>query len=100
MSAQRPFAITLDVASSLGNRTGSWRTERPVYVDRMPPCNNACPAGETIPPWLDEAESGGYEAACRTLMRDNPCPALMGRFCNDPAEDACNRPSLHHAVGI
>ena len=36
---KKPFAITLDVGSSLANQTGSWRTERPVYVDRLPPCN-------------------------------------------------------------
>ena len=29
----KPFAITLDIGSSLANKTGSWRTERPVYVD-------------------------------------------------------------------
>ena len=28
----KPFAITLDVGSSLANRTGTWRTLRPVYV--------------------------------------------------------------------
>lgn len=43
----KPFAITLDVGGSLLNRTGTWRTERPVYVDRLPPCNHACPAGKT-----------------------------------------------------
>ena len=37
----KPFAITLDIGSSLVNKTGSWRTEKPVYVDRLPPCNNA-----------------------------------------------------------
>ncbi len=44
----KPFAITLDVGSSLANKTGSWRTSRPVYLDRLPPCNHACPAGENI----------------------------------------------------
>ena len=29
----KPFAITLDVGSSLANHTGSWRNERPVYVE-------------------------------------------------------------------
>ena len=42
---EHPFAITLDVGTSLANHTGSWRSERPVYVDRLPPCNHACPAG-------------------------------------------------------
>jgi len=45
---KKPFAITLDPGSSLANRTGSWRTVRPVYVDRLPPCNDACPSGENI----------------------------------------------------
>ena len=30
----KPFAITLDVGSSLANKTGSWRTLRPLYLDR------------------------------------------------------------------
>ncbi len=64
---EHPFAISLDVGSSLANLTGSWRTSRPVYVDRLPPCNNACPAGENIQGWLYHAESGDYEAAWRTL---------------------------------
>ena len=38
MMRVKPFAITLDVGTSLANRTGSWRTLKPVYVDRLPPC--------------------------------------------------------------
>ncbi|WP_153109601.1 NAD(P)-binding protein [Propionivibrio limicola] len=96
----KPFAITLDPGSSLANRTGSWRTERPVYVDRLPPCNNACPAGEDIQGWLYHAESGDYEAAWRHLTRDNPFPAIMGRVCYHSCETACNRGRLDEAVGI
>ena len=51
----KPFAITLDPGSSLANHTGSWRTSRPVYVDRLPPCNKQCPAGEDIQGWLFRA---------------------------------------------
>ncbi|HEU5158415.1 MAG TPA: NAD(P)-binding protein [Streptosporangiaceae bacterium] len=97
---EKPFAITLDVGSSLANKTGSWRTERPVYVDRLPPCNNACPAGENIQQWLYRAEDGSYEAAWRQLMADNPLPAVMGRVCYHPCETACNRGQLDEAVGI
>ncbi len=98
----RPFAITLDVGSSLANRTGDWRTERPVYVRRQPPCSHACPAGEDIQAWLYEAESGGegYERAWRTLVAANPLPAVMGRVCYHPCEGACNRAQLDEAVGI
>jgi NADPH-dependent glutamate synthase beta subunit-like oxidoreductase len=95
-----PFAVTLDVGSSLANRTGSWRTERPEYVDRLPPCNDACPAGENVQGWLYHAESGDYEAAWRGLMADNPLPAVMGRVCYHPCEAACNRGKIDEAVGI
>ena len=113
---RKPFAITLDVGSSRANHTGAWRTERPVYVHNLPPCNNACPAGENIQQWLYHAEegsasppggqppgppdTGGYEAAWRQIMEDNPFPAIMGRVCYRPCETACNRAQLDSAVGI
>ncbi len=97
---QKPFAITLDPGSSLANKTGSWRTERPVYVDRLPPCNAECPAGEDIQGWLFHAESGNYEAAWRHLTRDNPFPAIMGRVCYHTCETVCNRGKIDTAVGI
>ena len=98
----RPFAITLELGSSRVNKTGSWRTERPVYVDLLPPCNNACPAGENVQQWLYAAEESGerYEQAWRAIMADNPLPAVMGRICYHPCETACNRAQLDDAVGI
>ncbi len=96
----KPFAITLDVGSSLANKTGSWRVSRPLYVDRLPPCNAACPAGEDIQGWLYHAESCDYEAALRALTQNNPLPAIMGRVCYHPCQVACNRGKLDEAVGI
>ena len=96
----KPFAITLDVGSSLANHTGSWRTERPQFVDRLPPCNNACPAGENCQAWLYHAEEGDYRAAWDEIMRNNPLPAIMGRACYHPCETSCNRASLDSAVNI
>jgi NADPH-dependent glutamate synthase beta subunit-like oxidoreductase len=99
-ASKKPYAITLEVGSSLANKTGSWRTQRPVYVDRLPPCNAQCPAGEDIQGWLFHAESGDYETAWRHLTRDNPFPATMGRVCYHTCESACNRGQLDQAVGI
>src|SRR4051794_19793128 len=96
----KPFAITLDVGSSQANKTGSWRTEVPSYVHRLPPCNDGCPAGENCQAWLYHAEEGAYEQAWRTIMEDNPLPAVMGRVCYHPCETACNRAQLDDAVGI
>jgi NADPH-dependent glutamate synthase beta subunit-like oxidoreductase len=97
---EKPFAITLDIGSSLANKTGSWREERPVYVHRLPPCNHACPAGENIQQWLYYAESGDYETAWRELVKDNPLPGVMGRVCYHPCETSCNRGQLDETVGI
>ncbi|WP_213451864.1 NAD(P)-binding protein [Rhizomonospora bruguierae] len=96
----KPFAITLDIGSSLANHTGSWRVERPVYVNRRPPCADACPAGEDPLRWLYQAEERGYEAAWREIMAVNPFPAVIGRVCYHPCESACNRGQLDEAVGI
>jgi len=97
---EKPFAMTLNVGSSLANHTGSWRTERPKYVSLMPPCNNACPAGENVQHWLYAAEDGSYEDAWRALVVDNPFPAVMGRVCYHPCQSACSRGQLDDAVGI
>jgi len=96
----KPFAITLDVGTSLANHTGSWRTRRPVYVHRLPPCNDACPAGENVQRWLQRAEEGDYEDAWRVLVRDNPMPGVHGRVCYHPCESACNRGEIDTSVSI
>lgn len=95
-----PFAITLQPGSSLANKTGAWRSERPVYRDLMPPCNDACPAGENVQGWLHLAQERRYEEAWRALMEDNPFPAVMGRVCYHPCQTACNRAELDQEVGI
>ncbi|MDH5655494.1 MAG: NAD(P)-binding protein [Spirochaetia bacterium] len=97
---EKPFAITLDVGSSLQNLTGSWRTYKPVYLDRLPPCNAGCPAGENIQGWLFHSESGDYEKAWRSLVDNNPLPAVMGRVCYHPCESVCNRGNVDQPVGI
>ena len=97
---RKPFAITLDPGSSLANHTGNWRTMRPVSADHLPPCNQACPAGENIQAWLYHAEEGAYEQAWQQLMQDNPMPAIHGRVCYHPCESACNRGHLDEAVSI
>jgi formate dehydrogenase (NADP+) beta subunit len=88
----------VDLTHELG--AGPVRTRRPVYVDLLPPCNNACPAGENIQAWLDLAQAGKYRQAWDVLMRDNPLPAVHGRVCYHPCEASCNRAELDAAVSI
>jgi len=80
--------------------TGALRSRRPDYVDFLPPCNDACPAGENIQAWLALAQDGQYQAAWHELVRDNPLPAIHGRVCYHPCEDVCNRAFTDSAVSI
>ncbi len=82
------------------SRSGPVRSERPVYVDLLPPCNNACPAGENIQGWLAQVQAGQHEQAWRILVADNPFAAIHGRVCYHPCETSCNRASLDSAVSI
>lgn len=83
-----------------GARRPPVRSMRPLYVDRLPPCNAACPAGENIQAWLAEAQAGRYRRAWEILVRDNPLPAVHGRVCYHPCEEACNRKDVDEAVSI
>src|SRR4029077_7357275 len=78
----------------------SFRTERPIYVDGLPPCNHACPAGENIQAWLNYAQKGDYYGAWRSLIENNPLPAIMGRVCYHPCESSCNRAQKDQTVNI
>lgn len=80
--------------------TGPIRTRIPEYVDLLPPCNNACPAGENIQQWLALAQDGDYQAAWHCLIADNPMPAIHGRVCYHPCEDSCNRAFIDSSVSI
>lgn len=92
--------MTPAVDLTLHKGTGPVRLQRPVYEDLLPPCNNACPAGENIQAWLELARAGRYRAAWETLVRDNPMPAVHGRVCYHPCEGACNRGELDASVSI
>ena len=81
-------------------RSGPVRSQRPVYVDLLPPCNAACPAGENIQGWLAHLNAGGHEHAWRLLVEDNPFPAIHGRVCYHPCETSCNRAELDSPVSI
>ncbi|TVZ40520.1 NADPH-dependent glutamate synthase beta subunit-like oxidoreductase [Alteromonadaceae bacterium 2753L.S.0a.02] len=87
-----------DLSSSKG--TGPAANERPVYQDFMPPCNNACPAGENIQGWLALVHDGKYQQAWDLLMENNPMPAVHGRVCYHPCEQSCNREQIDGSVSI
>ncbi len=92
------FTAVIDLLHERG--TGPVRERQPLYLDHLPPCNNACPAGENVQAWLDLAQAGKYREAWETILRDNPFPAVHGRVCYHPCETQCSRGQLDSAVSI
>ena len=95
-----PSDLTIPPDLLQKRQTGATRLRRPVYVDLMPPCNNACPAGENIQAWLAEAQAGRFREAWEIILQDNPLPAVHGRVCYHPCEDSCNRANLDGTISI
>ena len=96
----QPADLTQPPDLTFERGTGPVRTQRPIYLDLLPPCNNACPAGENIQEWLAHAQAGRFREAWETIVRDNPMPAVHGRVCYHPCEDHCNRRQLDGSVTI
>ena len=80
--------------------TGNFRFFRPVYKDKTPPCNHACPTGEKIQRYLDFVKHDRFLDGYLTIMEDNPMPSVTGRVCYHPCEGACNRKDHDEPIGI
>ena len=81
-------------------RTGTWRFERPVFVERTAPCSETCPLGENIPAIMALHERGLHREALEKILEENPLPGLCGRTCFHPCERVCNRARFDEAVSI
>ena len=92
--------LTPVLRATIQKGAGPQRWQHPTWIDHLPPCNRACPAGENIQAWLAYVREGRCEAAWRTLVRDNPLPGIHGRACYHPCEGACSRKDLDESVSI
>ncbi len=77
--------------TSLAFKTGTWRVEIPYHKHWAAPCHAACPAGEDQQAWLAKIQEGKLHEAWNELVTANPMPAITGRVCPHPCEQACNR---------
>ena len=92
--------LTPVLRATIQKGAGPQRWQHPTWIDHLPPCNRACPAGENIQAWLAHVREGRCEAAWRTLVRDNPLPGIHGRACYHPCEGSCSRKDLDESVSI
>ena len=85
---------------ALVNKTGTWRYVRPVHEEKMPPCNNACPAGNNIQGFLKLIRENKLLDAWRLIKETSPFPGVCGRVCPHPCEKECNRGKYDESMSI
>ena len=90
----------ISLATTLFNKTGSWKNIEPYYSDKMPPCNNLCPSGEDIVLQLSLIKQKKFKEAVDLLKSENPLPAICGRVCPHFCESECNRKSFGESIAI
>lgn len=73
---------------------------KPLHKNGLPPCNNACPAGEKIQAWIRLVQNKKLQQAWELIMQDNPLPAIHGRICYHNCEKNCNRLNFDSSVKI
>ena len=64
------------------------------------PCKNRCPAETSAQGYVALIAQGRYADALEVVKQYNPFPATVGRVCNHPCEDECNRGKLDSPVAI
>jgi NADPH-dependent glutamate synthase beta subunit-like oxidoreductase/Pyruvate/2-oxoacid:ferredoxin oxidoreductase delta subunit len=67
---------------------------------KMPPCRFACPAHVNVQAYVSLIQRGKYKEAVDIIRNDMPFPAICGRVCFSPCEDACARTDVDQAVAI
>ena len=64
------------------------------------PCKNTCPAETSAQGYIALIQAGRYQEALQVIKEYNPFPATVGRVCNHPCEESCNRGKLDSPVAI
>ena len=77
-------------------------TTEPVKTTKrkLPPCRSACPAHVNVQEYISLIQRGKYKEAVDVIRNDMPFPAICGRVCFSPCEDACSRTDVDQAVAI
>jgi 2-oxoacid:acceptor oxidoreductase gamma subunit (pyruvate/2-ketoisovalerate family) len=81
-------------------KTGSWRSQTPLYARHLSPCNALCPAGNDVVGFVQALARDDGAGAAEVLARTTPLPGVCGRVCPGYCVRGCNRRSLDGAVQV
>jgi NADPH-dependent glutamate synthase beta subunit-like oxidoreductase len=102
MVKKKPSLPPMSISSegTQASKTGTWRYLTPAYLDKLAPCNEACPAGEDVEAAMVLAGQEDYSEAWEKITQENPLPRVCGRVCFHPCEGSCNRKEFDEATSI
>ena len=69
-------------------------------LKKLPPCRAECPAHVNIQAYVSLIQRGKFAEAVDVIRKDMSFPAICGRVCFSPCEDACARTNIDQAVAI
>jgi NADPH-dependent glutamate synthase beta subunit-like oxidoreductase/Fe-S oxidoreductase len=70
------------------------------FMDKISPCRRACPAGTDVQGYVTLIREGKFQEALDLIRKRIPLPAVCGRICPAPCEDACNRSNIDNPIAI
>jgi len=63
-------------------------------------CRDACPLRMNVPGYIKLIADGKNEEAYRLIRATNPLPAICGRICYAPCQEACNRGQIDEPLAV
>jgi heterodisulfide reductase subunit A-like polyferredoxin len=63
-------------------------------------CIDACPIHTNVPGYIKLIAEGQFKEAYKLIRETNPLPAVVGRVCYAPCEEACNRGQVDEPMCI
>jgi NADPH-dependent glutamate synthase beta subunit-like oxidoreductase len=102
VAAKKPSLppMSLSFEGTLATKTGTWRYLTPAYLNKLAPCNEACPAGEDVEAAMVLSGQEDYLGAWEKITQENPLPRVCGRVCFHPCEGSCNRKEYDEPTAI
>lgn len=69
-------------------------------VDKVSPCEKACPLETDVPSYVIAIAQGRFEDALNVIRETNPLPSVCGYVCHRPCEAECNRKLIDDPIAI
>jgi NADPH-dependent glutamate synthase beta subunit-like oxidoreductase len=69
-------------------------------VDKVSPCEQACPLETDVPSYVIAIAQGKFEEALNVIRETNPLPSVCGYVCHQPCEAVCNRKVIDEPIAI